>query len=266
MHLVRRLRWAFNRRFLAPRPEPPPARRVDAARARVCCLVHVYYDELWDELAARIRNFGAIPVDLRVNVARKEGCEDTVRRVQAAFPRAIVRISPNRGRDIGGYFSLLRDVQFDRYDIFCLLHTKKSPHMPEAFGRRWRRELLDAILRDRETAAVNVGRMLQDPGIGAVGSAHWRRVGVRRNRRTHRAFLDRLGIAGANRRCEFVAGSIMLLRASVLERLYRALADIPLEDGDGKPIRFHVDGQAAHAIERAIGNVVRDLGMRIAWV
>jgi lipopolysaccharide biosynthesis protein len=266
MHLIRKLSWAFNRRFLAPAPEPPPALRVDPKRARVCCLAHVYYGELWEELAAHIRNFDPIPVDLRVNVAQRDGCEALVRRVQAAFPHAVVKISPNRGRDIGGFFSLLRDVHFERYDLFCLLHTKKSPRMPGEYGRRWRRELLDAILRDRETAAINVGRMLEDPGIGAVASAHWRRTGVRLNRRLYRAYLDKLGIAAANRRCEFVAGSIMLLRSNALQRLFRGLGEIRFEDGNGKPARFHVDGQMAHAIERVIGNVIRDLEMRVAWV
>lgn len=73
------------------------------SRARVCCLVHVYYGELWEELAGYIRNFGRIPVELRVNLVRRPGCEEIAAKVRDAFPDALLRISPNRGRDIGGF-------------------------------------------------------------------------------------------------------------------------------------------------------------------
>lgn len=266
LNLVRGAAMLLVRVLRAVRPEPAPALRVDPASARVCCLAHVYYDDLWPELADSIRQFGRIEVDLRVNVAERPGSEETAARVRADFPGARVLISPNRGRDIGGFFALMRDLDFERYDVICLLHTKKSPHLPGAVARRWRRDLLDAILADEAAAAINVGRMLQDPAIGVVASAKWRRTGLGRNQRRYRDYLDRLAISPENRSCEFVAGTMMLVRPRVLKTLYLALAGVEFEGGDGRPLRTQLDGQSMHAIERVLGNVVRELGLRFAWV
>lgn len=266
LNLVRGAALSLVRILRAVRPEPAPALRVDPAAARVCCLAHVYYDDLWPELADAIRRFGRINVDLRVNVADRPRSEEAAAKVREDFPGALVRISPNRGRDIGGFFALMRDLDFERYDVICLLHTKKSPHLPEAVGRQWRRDLLEAILADEATAAINVGRMLQDPAIGLVASAKWRRTGIGHNRRRYRDYLDRLAIGPANRRCEFVAGTMMFVRPRVLKTLYLALAGIEFEDYEGRPLEAQLDGEAMHAIERVLGNVVRELGLRFAWV
>lgn len=266
MQFVRGVAVSLGRVFGAARAEPAPVLRVDPAAARVCCLAHVYYDDLWPELADSIRNFGRIGVDVRVNVAERPGSEATAARLRKEFPGAFVRISPNRGRDIGGFFALMRDLDFDRYDVICLLHTKKSPHLPRAVGRQWRRDLLDAILADEATAAINVGRMLQDPAIGVVASAKWRRTGIGRNHRRYRDLLDRLAITPENCTCEFVAGTIMFVRPRVLKRLYVALAGVPFESSDGQSLKTQLDGQTMHAIERVLGNVVRDSGLRFAWV
>ena len=34
---------------------------------------------------------------------------------------------------------------------------------------------------------------------------------------------------------------------------------------EGRPLAFHMDGQLAHAVERAIGGIVRSEGLRMAW-
>jgi lipopolysaccharide biosynthesis protein len=266
LHLARGAAMSLVRILRAVRPEPAPVLRVDPAAARVCCLAHVYYDDLWPELAQRIRHFGRIRVDLRVNVAARPGAEETAAKVREDFPEALVRISPNRGRDIGGFFALMRNLDFDRYDLICLLHTKKSPHLPDAVGRGWRSDLLDAILADGATAAINVGRMLQDQSIGVVASARWRRTGIGLNHRRYRDYLDRLAISKKNRRCEFVAGTMMFVRPRVLKTLFLALADVEFEQYEGRPLETQLDGEAMHAIERVLGNVVRELGLRFAWV
>lgn len=265
-HLIQRATFFLARKLNEARPEPAPELSVDPVAARVCCLVHVYHDDLWSELADAIRQFGRIPIDLRVNVAQKPGCEETAARIRTDFPGAQVRISPNRGRDIGGYFALMRDLNFDSYDVICLLHTKRSPQLPDEMGRRWRRDLLEAILGDASTAAINVGRMLQDPTIGVVASAKWRRTWIGRNRRQYRAYLDQLAISGRNRKCEFAGGTIMFVRPRVLKTLFSGLSNVDFDSYEGLPMRAQHDGQAVHAIERVLGNVVRELGLRFAWV
>lgn len=231
----------------------------------VCCLVHVYYPELWPELAGYISNFGDIPVDLHVNLVESTATPGLEGRIRADFPDARIRRSPNRGRDMGGFFALLQDVDFDRHDIFCLLHTKKSPHLVGGGGRQWRRSLVGALLRNRTVAAANVLSMIEDPSIGLIGARRHRTTRLLDNAEYYHAFLDRLGITGRDRDCEFLAGSIMFLRSGVLRRLYETFNGLQFEDGDTMSLKQHLDGQIAHALERVIGNIVKAEGLRFRW-
>lgn len=238
-----------------PRPDKP-----------ICVLVHVFYPDLWPDLRRYIRNFGDIPVDLRVNVVRAVATDDFIASIRAGFPSVSIKVSPNRGRDLGGFFALLADVDFAQHDIFCLMHTKKSPHgFARTNGRRWRRALLDAIAKDRNRTAANIQLMLDDPNTGLIGARKYRSTHLAANAVMLNGFLDRLGIEGENRRCEFVAGTMMLVRGSVLRMIFEAFRTIEFEDGDGKPLKFHLDGQHAHVFERLIGNVTRHLGLRMVW-
>lgn len=242
-----------------PRPRIP----VDAKP--VCCLVHVFYPEIWPELAAHIKHLGDAPFEIHVNVVNHVATENFIATIRGDFPDATIRVSPNRGRDIGGFFALLEGVDFSRHDLFCLLHTKRSPHMIGFGGRNWRRSLLKAILGSERQAAINIDAMLKDPGIGVIGAKKHRSQRIFANRELYDRFLDQLGIEGAARDCEFVAGTMMLVRSGILETMFRAFRDLDFEPGDDLSLKGHLDGQIAHAMERIIGSIVRAKGLRFHW-
>ena len=54
-----------------------------------------------------------------------------------------------------------------------------------------------------------------------------------------------------------------LVRSQIMETIYNHFRNVELEGGDDKELSFHVDGQVAHAIERLIGNLVRDRGLEM---
>lgn len=58
---------------------------------------------------------------------------------------------------------------------------------------------------------------------------------------------------------------MMLVRPAVLQTVYEALRDVEFEDGDALGRRRHIDGQAAHAIERLIGTAMLAAGLRFWW-
>ena len=64
--------------------------------------------------------------DVRVNLVEGMTSRRLAERIRRDFPNAMIRISPNRGRDIGGNFALMADLDFANYDIVCLMHTKKA--------------------------------------------------------------------------------------------------------------------------------------------
>src|SRR5262249_27685909 len=100
----------------------------DPYRVRTAVLAHVFYHDLWDELAGYISNL-PLPYDLYVNLV--EGNPDNERLtpyIRARFPTANVQVTENRGRDIGGFLRLIATVLKSGrpYDSLILLHSKKS--------------------------------------------------------------------------------------------------------------------------------------------
>ena len=232
---------------------------------RICCLAHVYYADLWPELARYIFNMQEVRFELYVNLVDTTWTEELHSAVRQDFPKAHIYVSPNRGRDIGGFFALLRNIEIDKYDVFCLVHTKKSPHMDKFAVQKWRDDLLGAILGSRQIVRENVNLLSQNEVIGLIGTARWRNTSLYSNADRYYRLLDELGIEGEHRRCEYLSGTMMFLRASVLKEIYMALCEIEFEDGDNRSLEFHMDGQIAHVIERLIGNIVRKQGYVFAW-
>jgi lipopolysaccharide biosynthesis protein len=110
--------------------------------SRLCILVHIYYPELWPELAAFVRNLQVVPADVFINVTDSQWTPKLHQELRELCPGAFVQLSPNRGRDVGGHLRLLDNVDIERYDAFALMHTKKSRHLPEATSTGWRQGLI----------------------------------------------------------------------------------------------------------------------------
>ena len=231
----------------------------------LCVLAHVYYPELWDELSAYLANLPADAHDLYVNLVDTTFDQQLMAKIRADFPRARVYISENAGRDVGGHFRVLRSIRMEDYRIFCLVHTKKSPHMSKGEVQLWRRRLLVPLMGSPETAADNIRTMLADDRIGQIGALKCRYNELNDNQGKYFALLQRLGIDEDEQQVEFLSGTMMFVRREVLRRLLDATADIEFESGDGESTDFHRDGQWAHAVERAIAAVVRDMNLGFVW-
>ena len=247
-----------------PRPASPSPSLLAGGRT-LCVLVHVYYPELWPELAAYIHNLPEPIYDLYVNVVDSASNPSVLESIRADFPSARVHVSENKGRDIGGHLRLLRNVPCRDYRVFCLLHTKKSPHMAPGEAQLWRRRLLMPLLGSPQQAVENVQRFLEDNSLGQLGAEACRDTKLGRNQRRYAQVLARLQIPKGGQDVEFVAGAMMFIRSEVLNRLFEGLRDVPFEPGDKKPLAFHLDGQWAHAIERAISALAGHMGYRTAW-
>ena len=236
-------------------PEQPP----------LCVLVHVYYADLWPELSKYLTNLPPDCYDLYVNLVDATFTQELLASVRDDFPRARVYISRNVGRDIGGHFQILHNLRMENYRIFCLLHTKKSPHMSGGEAQLWRRKLLGPLLGDRQTAADNIRLLLEDDSIGQLGAARCRYTELDDNPRKYYELLDRLNVPEDARKVDFLSGTMMFVRREVLQRIFDGAKDIDFEPGDDQSLAHHRDGQWAHAVERAFGAVARDMGYRLEW-
>ena len=269
-HYMRHGRWEPRLHTLRGDPSEPPAvpatpLATASQQPPLCVLAHVYYPELWSELSEYLKN---LPLDchhLYVNLVDSTFTQALLTQVRDDFPHARVYISPNVGRDIGGHVQTMRSLRAESYPIFCLVHTKKSPHMSAGEAQRWRRKLLIPLLGSSQTARENIRLMLEDDTIGLLGAARCRYTELNENPRKYHELLDRLGVKEEARKVDFLSGTMMFVRREVLQRLFEAVDGMDLEPGDNQPLAYHRDGQWAHAVERAFGAVARDMGYRMEW-
>lgn len=231
---------------------------------RLAILVHIYYFDLWSELASYITN---IPkgFDLYINIVVSIWQPQMHDIIRQDFSQAKIIISTNRGKDIGGHLSSMRHLDFSRYDLMCLLHTKKSPHIDSRISDAWRRDLYQSLLGNPAKAAENIALMHQHKQIGSIGSRFWRCTMMGNNWSNYNRLLAEFNISKTAQDCEYVSGTMMFVRSQIMETIYNHFQDQELESGDQQSLDFHVDGQVAHAIERLIGNLVRDRGLTMYW-
>ncbi|HEV2301419.1 MAG TPA: rhamnan synthesis F family protein, partial [Stellaceae bacterium] len=262
-------RWQFHLNLMPPLDLPtreaPLALDHAAEKAEVCVLMHIFYPDLWPELASFAKNFEAVSRDVFINLVDEAWSPGLHREIREMCPDAFVQLSNDNGRDIGGFVRLLDNVDFGKYRLFALVHSKKSPHIPEEQATHWRRALLSAFAGSRETVQQCVAMFRDDPTVGLVGAAQYRETTLGDNAAVFEALLDRFEISPGNRGTEYLSGTMFLIRGEILERLYDRLKQSEWEYGGDISVEEHMDGQLAHGVERVVGNLVKEMGYRIVW-
>ena len=244
----------------APLRIAPPQERI-----HVCVLIHAFYPDIWQELAAFAQNFRDRSFDIFINLVDLSWTPELHEEIRALAPGAFLQLSNDSGRDIGGFTRLLDNVDIDRYDLFAFMHTKKSPHIAIERADHWRRTLLRAIAGSPEVADECVDTMLDDPSIGMIGAKEWRSSDMGKNVDQYERLLDVLEITGANRELDYLSGFMFLIRGDVVRRLHSVLKHQEWEFGGDKDVDFHVDGQIAHGVERALPALVRHMGYKVVY-
>ena len=272
-HFLQYGRWEkrfYSRKPFSTKPvklKPTPVdlklpEEIDAEK-RICVLAHVYYAELWDELARHIANLPEEIYDLYVNIVESDVTQKITPAIRSQFPNAKVQVNKNFGRDIGGFFRLWENIQTEDYHGVCLLHTKKSPHLGDA-GIVWREDLLRAILGTKERAEENIKIMQVDKSVGQIGALNWRQVEPDICELKYAQLLEKID-RYEQVEVEYLAGTMMFARTEVLAEVFSVVKDLELELGDDLSQKDHGAGQWAHAVERFIGHTVEALGYRFFW-
>ncbi|WP_425450840.1 glycoside hydrolase family 99-like domain-containing protein [Pseudoroseicyclus aestuarii] len=249
-----------------PKVEAMPERRAPALRletgrprARFAVVIHVYYPDLWPEFEQRLTELG-IDYDLFVTLTwRGEETEALAEEIQGRWPEATVLPLENKGRDILPFLTLVNAGVLEGYDAVCKIHTKKSPHRQD--GDHWRRHLVSGVLPEAGLSRL-LDQFVADPQAGfwvADGQFYDDTRWWGTNFETTRRLLRRIEIEIDRDHLSFPAGSIYWVKPLVLGML-RAMH---LEAGQFEVERTQVDGTLAHAMERAMGFVVRAGGQRV---
>ena len=220
-------------------------------------IVHVFYPDLWPQLADRIARIPA-PVDLLVTLVegRSEALADSI---VAQFPDVRFEVVPNRGRDMWPFVRVLELGMVGDYDAVLKLHTKASVHRID--GAIWRDRLLDSLCPSPEGIRLILELLRRDPEVGMVapagavlGREFWGSNGP-----TVDALAARTGIRVDPEHVWFPGGSMFWSRPEPLNRLRDAR--LTIEDFEHEAVS--IDGTAAHALERFVGALVADAGMSV---
>jgi rhamnosyltransferase len=228
--------------------------------ARIAVCLHLFYPDLWPTLRAAL-NAISEPWDLYVSVPAF-ACTSALARIAEEHPAVRFMSCTNRGRDVLPFLNWLDLGAFDRYDAVCKVHSKRSPHTP--FGARWLGQILETLLEEPEVAARLIERMRCTPDLGligphrvVIGPGHTSHVGY--NASGIAAFIRRASLPKAALESPFFAGTMFWFRPAALAGL-RELglkeSDFPLEMGQ-------IDGTPAHALERLLCPLARQVGFRV---
>jgi hypothetical protein len=237
---------------------------IEHKEINLCVLVHLYYVEMWDEIQEKLININ-YKFDLYINLVDSNFYFSIFDKIRKQYPNSNIFISENKGRDIGGFFKLMDKIKFDKYFAFVMLHSKKSPHVSKEYSKRWKNNLINAIIGSEKILNNNIQLLMSHPTVGLIGSIKHRNVEIALNSKFFHQALDLFEISLPNREIEFVSGTMMIIKSEIIKELYLRGKCINFEDGDNKSLEFNIDGQWAHAVERIIGNLTKELGYILHW-
>ena len=248
-----------------PSATSPIALNADTERIDVCVLMHLFYPDLWPELAAFARNFKSVSRDVFINVVDTQWTPQFQRELHELCPNAFVQLSATLVVILGDSFAFSTMSILRNTNCFLSCNRKKSPHIASEKGDYWRRCLLRAFAGSPDIVAECVQTFKDDPTVGLIGASEWRATEMGHNEVQFERMLDLFQIEPQFRSVEYLSGTMFLIRSEVVQRLYDGLKEIEWEHGGDKELAFHMDGQIAHAVERVIGNLVRQMGYRMVW-
>jgi lipopolysaccharide biosynthesis protein len=155
----------------------------------------------------------------------------------------------------------------DPYELVLKLHTKRSEWRQEnddlsGSGADWRLTLMQNLLGGRENVEFILNAFAEDPDLGVVtadgsllGSDFWAS-----DFDMTCELLRRIELTVDRDKLRFPAGSFYWVRSFVLQGLRSLL----MTDEDFETEKGQDDGTTAHAVERSIGILTEEAGLRQA--
>jgi glycosyltransferase involved in cell wall biosynthesis len=230
---------------------------------RLVLHLHVFYPDQLVSIVERLNLNQATP-DLFVSVVTEEAASE-IKAALSSYKGCVakVRVTPNRGRDIGPFLTEFGQALCS-YDIIGHLHTKKSTHVTDRpFAEAWNTFLLENLLggsRAGRMLDVIVSEMTSHSEIGIVYPDDPHVVSWTKNRQIANELSDKMGISDLPEQFNFPVGSMFWARSAVV----RKFVDLNLEWDDYPLEPVPIDGTLIHAIERIFGVASVAMGLTSA--
>jgi glycosyltransferase involved in cell wall biosynthesis len=239
---------------------PSGNRAATEAEFRTGLHVHFYYPELATDLLRRLYcNHSRCDLLLTTDTRAKANC---LRSAATGYPRGevVVRLVPNRGRDIGAFLTAFGDA-LAHYDVVGHMHSKRSTFDP-VLGETWREFLWQNLLGDLYPMMdIILDRFAADDGLGIIFAADPHLCDWDDNEEIATALAKKMEIEQPLPPFfEFPNGTMFWARAVALKPLF----DLRLgwDEYPDEPAPY--DGTILHALERLLPFAVRRESYRFA--
>ncbi|MDX5372306.1 MAG: CDP-glycerol glycerophosphotransferase family protein [Pseudomonadaceae bacterium] len=238
---------------------------------RLALAVHLFYPELWPDLARRIRNMPfAFDLFVTVPVDRHAALLEQMERHPVPVSARIVEVA-NLGYDLLPFIKLLPQLIDGEYDLVCKLHSKKGSanleqQHPE-LGNLWLDLLIDPLLGSEATIRDIVEAFARQPQLGMLGSADLYKAADRlmygNEVQVARLLQEMNPCLDPARSWGFFAGSMFWARLDTLKPLLSLEPTLLALDGQTNQQTGAV-ASPWHALERCIGLLPELAGQQIA--
>jgi glycosyltransferase involved in cell wall biosynthesis len=228
---------------------------------RTALHVHFYYPELAPDFMQRL-GVNRSPCDLLLSTDT-EAKANSLRRAMLGYKRGkvVIRVVPNRGRDLGPFLTEYARAITDNYDAVGHMHGKRSLKVEGGIGETWRKFLWHNLLGDTHPMMdLVLERLVDDDRIGIVFPNDPHLSDWDDNRDLAEMVAKRLGIhEPLPPFFEFPIGTMFWARAQALKLLF----DLKLGWNDYPEEPLPDDGTILHALERLLPFLVRHAGYRV---
>jgi lipopolysaccharide biosynthesis protein len=215
---------------------------------KTAIILHLYYQDLWEEFKERISPILSDRIHLYVTVHDK----------QTQYYEDIVNISTkvfvveNRGLDVAPFIYCYNEIKDKGYHNYLKLHSKKSTHTP-GIGDVWRRSLYYPLVNNYKVLQEQVQQDNAPWMIGVQNHYYDMLIEPRDhpNKLAAKPYLDQACkiLEVSDEGC-FFAGTMFILSHTYLELLF-AKVELPIfykmfEEG-------YTRDSLAHGMERVLG-------------
>lgn len=226
--------------------------------SKVAVVVHLYYIDLWTEIASYLELFPE-SFDLFVSLVDAVDLRFVSQDILNIYPLANIFLCENRGRDVAPFITLLNSGLLDPYDAVCKIHTKRSKH--SQFGDEWRKDCFDRLMGNKNSIERYI-HCIRNSNVGLIGPVGYLIADHQPLTKTNKEFIlqiiERLKIVNSFG-C-FFAGTMFWLKPSALKPIVElglTLNDFEVESGQ-------LDSTLAHGLERVFALVVMNQGYLVS--
>ncbi|MEP6746305.1 MAG: rhamnan synthesis F family protein [Bacteroidota bacterium] len=223
----------------------------------IAILVHIYYPDSWRKiLLEQLLPLRKYQPRVLINLCNiNSDANHLASVIRKDFSEAVIIITPNKGKDIGGKLALIDMFLHLRIqsDYIIMLHDKLSPQAIK--GENWRKTLFNIISPNLVAGIIH--DFEKDKRVGVIGSASF--LMNEYNEDTHqfastnnkniKELLERYNIRPIS--YSFIGGTMFWIRTSIVKSFFQRIPALncreTLEKGN---IMDHFEGSYTHTWER----------------